>query len=571
MNKKRSQRSTTEATQTTSPAPRRGDGMREIVESIVIALILAFFFRAFEGEAFEIPTGSMGPTLMGRHKDIDCPACGLNYEVGASHEVDQATGRVLFQHMTQTATCPNCRFTAAVGPGAPDEVPSHKGDRLWVSKPPFIVSTPHRWDVTVLKYPIQSSENYIKRLVGLPNETIRIQRGNIYVRSAGEEEFAIARKPPAKVRAMMQIVYDNDQQPVALREWGWPARWHSQRGWSSDEEQRRFTTDGKADEEVWLRYRHVVPGFDDWRDLSIGQPLSQEPRPQLVTDFTAYNTATPYNGAPGPAPSVSSLGLHWVPDLILECDLDVRSTEGEVALEMVKGGRRFQCRFDIATGQATLSNSADADFSATAQTRVRGQGRYAIRLANVDDGLILWVNGAVVPFDGTTTYQTPDDEIPQPEDLFPVGISARGAEVSVSGLKLYRDVYYIAHRGSGRELSVFTDFEQNPYLFPHLTRHRLAEFMSRPDLWEAFRDLRTVEFELQADQYFALGDNSPNSSDSRFWAGEHYFERDLLIGKAFFIYWPAAKAPDWAIEVPFRGRHFRFPFYPNFGRMGFIR
>jgi hypothetical protein len=43
------------------------------------------------------------------------------------------------------------------------------------------------------------------------------------------------------------------------------------------------------------------------------------------------------------------------------------------------------------------------------------------------------------------------------------------------------------------------------------------------------------------DQFFALGDNSPQSKDSRLWATpntEYYVERDLLIGKALFIYWP---------------------------------
>ena len=48
---------------------------RETVESLVIAFTLALLFRAFEAEAFVIPTGSMAPTLMGRHKDLDC-----NYE-----------------------------------------------------------------------------------------------------------------------------------------------------------------------------------------------------------------------------------------------------------------------------------------------------------------------------------------------------------------------------------------------------------------------------------------------------------------------------------------------------------
>ena len=48
--------------------------IREAIESIVVAFILAFLFRTFEAEAFVIPTGSMAPTLMGRHKTCCVPS-----------------------------------------------------------------------------------------------------------------------------------------------------------------------------------------------------------------------------------------------------------------------------------------------------------------------------------------------------------------------------------------------------------------------------------------------------------------------------------------------------------------
>ena len=62
--------------------------LRETVESIALAVILAFLFRAFVAEAFVIPTGSMAPTLMGQHKDVQCPECGYWYQAGASIEID---------------------------------------------------------------------------------------------------------------------------------------------------------------------------------------------------------------------------------------------------------------------------------------------------------------------------------------------------------------------------------------------------------------------------------------------------------------------------------------------------
>jgi signal peptidase I len=47
-------------------------------------------------------------------------------------------------------------------------------------------------------------------------------------------------------------------------------------------------------------------------------------------------------------------------------------------------------------------------------------------------------------------------------------------------------------------------------------------------------------------------------------AQERYVHRNLLIGKALYVYWPHS----WN-EIP--GTKVPFPFYPNFGRMGLVR
>ncbi len=97
--------------------------------------------------------------------------------------------------------------------------PSYSGDRILVAKFPYDFADPKRWDVVVFRYPGNSWMNYIKRLVGRPNETVRIRHGDIYIRpqdpaasssQADGEGFDIARKPPEKVRGMAQTVYDND-------------------------------------------------------------------------------------------------------------------------------------------------------------------------------------------------------------------------------------------------------------------------------------------------------------------------------------------------------------------------
>jgi len=74
------------AADTTAPSNHaKSDGnVKETVESILVAFILAFIFRAFVVEAFVIPTGSMAPTLYGAHMRFRCPDCGYSFDVGYS-------------------------------------------------------------------------------------------------------------------------------------------------------------------------------------------------------------------------------------------------------------------------------------------------------------------------------------------------------------------------------------------------------------------------------------------------------------------------------------------------------
>ena len=62
----------------TEPKAKRSgfDSFRENIEAIAVASILALFVRHFAVEAFEIPTGSMAPTLFGMHVQWRAPIPG---------------------------------------------------------------------------------------------------------------------------------------------------------------------------------------------------------------------------------------------------------------------------------------------------------------------------------------------------------------------------------------------------------------------------------------------------------------------------------------------------------------
>jgi signal peptidase I len=189
-----------------SPGGGQFHAFRETVESVVIAFVLAFLFRTFEAEAFVIPTGSMAPTLMGAHKDVDCIKCDHRFRVNASEENGEEalgwkallqSGRVspleqqqlqvnLARSSCEAGMCPNCRYVNPFRPDLPiDEAElvdagnvttqkKYNGDRILVNKYIYTVSDPERWDVVVFKFPGNAQMNYIKRLVGLPGETIRV-------------------------------------------------------------------------------------------------------------------------------------------------------------------------------------------------------------------------------------------------------------------------------------------------------------------------------------------------------------------------------------------------------------
>jgi len=537
--------------------------VRETIESIVIAFVLAFLFRAFEAEAFVIPTGSMAPTLMGRHKDLACPKCSYPYQAGASEEVDENEVLRGAAWRVAACTCPMCRYTYVidVNRAGRSTEPSYSGDRIIVDKLAYEFQQPQRWDVVVFRYPNVAWKNYIKRLVGLPGEKVRIQYGDIWVQR-GDEDFRLVRKPPRKLLAMLQPVFDNDYMPHIARH-GWPERWtpdgsapEAGVGWRS-EDKASFSIAAQDRSEHWLRYHHRVPSFEQWRRREENPRQPIDVPASLITDFTAYDTSRTQAALDNFQPGPEQFGLHWVGDLALECTVESHSPQGTLILELCKGGREFQCRFDLTAGKAELriSGAEMSDWRPAAVTPLGCPGRHELRFANCDNELLLWVDEKLVSFDAPTTYPELNNRLPKQSDLAPAGVGVVGAALTVSHLRLKRDIYYIAMDYKRRK-------ENRP-----ISDYEWSLFFNRQNIEElpwGKQPAQSAEFSLGEDQFLMLGDNSANSLDGRLWGPEHWVKRELLIGKALFIYWPHSWHKIPYINIP-------CPYFPNFARMGLVR
>ncbi len=119
---------------------------REYAEAILIAVLLALFIRAFVVQAFKIPSGSMIPSLLiGDHILVNKFAYGL-----------QLPGDCAFEISFPPVTC-------------------------YSSNTLIEFDEPGRGDVIVFRYPEDEQKDFIKRIIGLPGDTIRLQDKTVYI------------------------------------------------------------------------------------------------------------------------------------------------------------------------------------------------------------------------------------------------------------------------------------------------------------------------------------------------------------------------------------------------------
>ena len=452
---------------------------RQTVEFLVGLCLTILVFRTFAAEAYIVPTGSMAPTLLGMHQDLTCPNCGIHFALGMDE--GGRSGR---------AVCPNCGQVGLEGAPAVD----CNGDRLLVQKFVYDLRPPRRWEVAVFQSPAEPDQAYVKRVVGLPGESVLIVDGDVVI------DGRVARKSLAEQRAIRIPVYDHNFVPLDSDRYPrWNFRRRGARGIGRSLELSRWEARGTR----FVRPADPDPAEDagdtvDWIEYLHWDPERGHESP--IYDFC------PYNGG-------DVRGENRVSDLMLEAQVSARPGTKAVAVRIGVGPDRFLVSIPVdGLGRPEVWR----DGRTVAIDEVRGSllpssseaDPAAVRLevSLMDRRLTVAIDGRLL-FD-PVDYDDPSGNLRSRPTPVALGV-AGGGGMEVSDLRIFRDIYYTS---------------------------ALANSPRRPFGVD-------VPYRLGPDEFFVLGDNSPVSNDSRFWPVSPVVRADLFLGKPFLVHLPSQGFP----------------------------
>ncbi len=367
-----------------------------------MAILVAIGLKVFLVEAFQIPTPSMQPTLMG------------------------------------------CKEAQVF-------------DRILVDKACYLVREPKRWDVVVFRYPLKRNQDYVKRLVGMPGDHLRVEAGDLYnIQKNGNKPstWKILRKPSGVQAGLWRSLFQ------------------------ARDENAKDAFESRAGE--WEFQDAQLRG----RDQGSGARVSFLPPAGLTNAY--------WHGYPSPirekiVAQIGNAGLgnhppHYVGDLAWSLRLDLSKDTQTFWLQQKqkpRGQRTRRFRFEI-------KRKAKGLYAQISRAEVRGNrvilgtektvgidlpdpSELEIRFEHRDGLLEAWVGSQKV---GSLSTVLPR---PNPLESLFLEMGCKGGEVSISELELKRDLYYTKDGVEGKTIDV-------------------------PE-----------------GHYFMMGDNTQASEDSRLW------------------------------------------------------
>ncbi len=476
------------------PRKDRAAEIANTFEWLITAFILAFVFRAFVMEAFRIPTGSMADTLMGAHFRVGCPQCGYRYAHGFMPRRF---------HLAQD-TMPGQRVALPLV-----RCPSCGCMLRDSDSSPLRLPVDNGDRILVLKCLYQFAEprrwdvivfkNPINPAENYIKRLIGLPGDKIEI--VDGDVFVndrIARKPAKIQDELWMPVYSHDYQPIT------------------------------HDQPVFNGYTWESPLLDKtgaWkRDTeNPTEFVLNSPSPQLHALTYGAESANDSRAIYAYNDTRMAATMPVASDLMVRFYAESQTTTGPIGAAIKKYGTVYQGLIDP-QGQMAI-------------TQIDSQGNQTLLAEQSIPAASGSVNPTRVQFavaDRCITLQFASEtltfHLPQERNglnidrkQYPQTDILGAGQWTLSHVDLFRDIHYtsrISHARKGRAI------EGHP-------------------------------FQLEADEFFVLGDNSPNSEDGRWWNPTQkasrghtpprpgVVPRDYLVGKAMFVYWPSGYAFPW--------------------------
>ena len=362
---------------------------KENVEAIFVAFIMALVIRCFGIEVFKIPSSSMEPTLLG---DVQRDELNRLYH----------GGRCDFEPYHNVSR-------------------TNSGDRIMVTKFFYAFADIERYDVVVFKFPLNQSRNFIKRVVGLPDEQFMLFHGNVYAGRPGEpkEEFRITRRP-LRTQDALWI------NPAAVRsfldKWGTFAEYWEVDGPKPTVLGGQLSYDAAPDGDgSWVRYRS--------RDFPLKDPRGQD-----------------------------------VADLRIQFELTPTGEKGELVAEISNLYGRFELKLPMSGEGALAWKGREQTKTDALRGRLEIGRRSKVELAVYDGLAYARIDGAMSKLE---FIQRRKDVEPLPAEPS-LRFGSRGATFELRELRVGRDVHYKPARdGVYQNDKLVRRFEED---VPHVIR-----------------------------------------------------------------------------------------------------
>ena len=374
---------------------RRGR-WRWLVAALGGIAIAGALLTRYQGLVFpvRVASGSMAEGLLGPHRELTCDDCGFPFACDAQAEIPW-----------QQATCPNCGF----GSIALRDEQLRPGQCVLIDRWAYWTREPKRGDVVAFRDPIASTELAVKRIVGLPHESIAIRGGELFINGN------LYRKTLDESRATAVLVYDDAFHPQLTS--GLPPRW---------------SVDGGPD--AWLTYHHW-PCYAAPRSRTTAAP---------VTDNDGYNQGV-------------SRRLYEMTDVWLSCRLQVQRDDFDWWLRIHDGREEFQCRVSPRRGLAELLRGG-SEISAGTFAKTPRATPASVQFGILDQQVFLVLDQQVViwhPYEPASLTSQPT--------ATPLDISASAA-ITVTQLQVFRDIYYLDKHRSSAEWATAGPLGADEYL-----------------------------------------------------------------------------------------------------------